>query len=117
MNKIFLSVVAGLVIATVAVNARAASLLNVSYDPTREFYADVNQAFAAQYGTTAPKVGSDAAVAAAMTRPETSDTPPVTTGVITDAERGEAQVAPGSQTTNQPGTPTPSPTPGTVAPK
>ncbi len=49
MNKVFLSIVAGLVLATVAVNARAASLLNVSYDPTREFYADVNQAFAAQW--------------------------------------------------------------------
>jgi sulfate transport system substrate-binding protein len=24
-------------------------LLNVSYDPTREFYAEVNQAFAAQW--------------------------------------------------------------------
>lgn len=49
MNKIFLGVVAGLVLATAAVNARAATLLNVSYDPTREFYADVNQAFAAQW--------------------------------------------------------------------
>ncbi|MBS0218837.1 MAG: sulfate ABC transporter substrate-binding protein [Proteobacteria bacterium] len=49
MNKIFLSVVAGLVLITAAVNARASSLLNVSYDPTREFYADVNQAFAAQW--------------------------------------------------------------------
>ena len=49
MNKLFLSVLAGLILITVAVNARASSLLNVSYDPTREFYADVNQAFAAQW--------------------------------------------------------------------
>src|SRR5580765_3797979 len=49
MNKIFLTVLASLVLITVTVNARASSLLNVSYDPTREFYADVNQAFAAQW--------------------------------------------------------------------
>ena len=49
MNKVFLSVVAGLVLITAAVNARASSLLNVSFDPTREFYADINQAFAAQW--------------------------------------------------------------------
>ena len=49
MNKIFLSVIAALVLLTATVNARASSLLNVSYDPTREFYADVNQAFVAQW--------------------------------------------------------------------
>lgn len=49
MNKIFLGVIAGLVLITATVNARAATLLNVSYDPTREFYADVNRAFAAQW--------------------------------------------------------------------
>ena len=42
---------AGLVLALLAGNAGAANheLLNVSYDPTRELYADVNQAFAAQW--------------------------------------------------------------------
>jgi sulfate transport system substrate-binding protein len=35
----------GLIHATVGANA-AATLLNVSYDPTREFYAEVNKAFA-----------------------------------------------------------------------
>ena len=32
-----------------ATHARDVELLNVSYDPTREFYADVNQAFATQW--------------------------------------------------------------------
>lgn len=32
-----------------AANARIITLLNVSYDPTREFYVDFNQAFAAQW--------------------------------------------------------------------
>ena len=32
-----------------APSAWAASLLNVSYDPTRELYEDVNRAFAAQW--------------------------------------------------------------------
>jgi len=42
---------AGLALALLAGNAGAAGheLLNVSYDPTRELYADVNQAFAAQW--------------------------------------------------------------------
>lgn len=42
---------AGFALALLAGNAGAASheLLNVSYDPTRELYADVNQAFAAQW--------------------------------------------------------------------
>ena len=36
---------AGLLLATAAVTAQAQSLLNVSYDPTREFYGDFNRAF------------------------------------------------------------------------
>ena len=36
---------AGLVFATAAVTAQAQTLLNVSYDPTREFYSEFNQAF------------------------------------------------------------------------
>ena len=43
-----ISVVLLAVLAFVA-QAKDASLLNVSYDPTREFYAELNQAFAAQW--------------------------------------------------------------------
>lgn len=52
------------------------------------------KSYAAQYGVSAPAVGSDAAVAAAMTQSEASDTPAATNGVITGAERGEAKYAP-----------------------
>jgi sulfate transport system substrate-binding protein len=47
----FRTFLAGLALAMLAGNAGAAGheLLNVSYDPTRELYADVNQAFAAQW--------------------------------------------------------------------
>jgi sulfate transport system substrate-binding protein len=34
---------------TTAANAKPVELLNVSYDPTRELYQDVNKAFAAQW--------------------------------------------------------------------
>jgi len=37
------------VLATGLAHAKDAQLLNVSYDPTREFYAEVNQTFAAQW--------------------------------------------------------------------
>ena len=40
-----LSFLAGLVFATAAVTAQAQTLLNVSYDPTRELYSDFNRAF------------------------------------------------------------------------
>jgi penicillin-binding protein 2 len=49
------------------------------------------KAFAAQYGAAVPKAASDAAVQAAMTRSE--EAPPVTTGVVTNVESGEAKVA------------------------
>ncbi len=39
------SVFAGLLLATAAVTAQSQTLLNVSYDPTREFYGDFNRAF------------------------------------------------------------------------
>ena len=38
-----------MVLATGLAHAKDVNLLNVSYDPTREFYADVNQTFAAQW--------------------------------------------------------------------
>jgi len=50
--------------------------------------------YAAQYGVSVPKVASDAAVEAAMTQSEGSEAPAAeTTGVVTDAERGEASAA------------------------
>jgi sulfate/thiosulfate-binding protein len=42
-------VVAALLVATSAVHAADISLLNVSYDPTRELYVDFNKSFAAAY--------------------------------------------------------------------
>jgi sulfate transport system substrate-binding protein len=41
--------VVGLAAAALAAQARDITLLNVSYDPTREFYVDVNKAFAAHW--------------------------------------------------------------------
>jgi sulfate transport system substrate-binding protein len=51
MTSMFRNAVLGLALlaASAAASARDVELLNVSYDPTREFYADVNQAFAAQW--------------------------------------------------------------------
>ncbi|MCI4569176.1 sulfate ABC transporter substrate-binding protein [Lysobacter sp. CFH 32150] len=43
------NVLLGLALVTGAAAAKGPTLLNVSYDPTRELYADVNQAFAAQW--------------------------------------------------------------------
>ena len=40
---------ATLALAAAAVHAKDITLLNVSYDPTREFYVDINKAFAAQW--------------------------------------------------------------------
>lgn len=51
MTSMFRNAVLGLALlaASAAVNAKDVELLNVSYDPTREFYAEVNQAFVAQW--------------------------------------------------------------------
>ncbi|MDR7133033.1 sulfate transport system substrate-binding protein [Lysobacter niastensis] len=51
MTSMFRNAVLGLalLVASAAASARDVELLNVSYDPTREFYAEVNQAFAAQW--------------------------------------------------------------------
>lgn len=48
MLRRVLPVLAGVLLATTA-HAADVSLLNVSYDPTRELYADLNQSFAAAY--------------------------------------------------------------------
>ena len=53
MVRRILIVVAGLLWAGSAFAADY-SLLNVSYDPTRELYADFNKAFAADYGRRKP---------------------------------------------------------------
>jgi penicillin-binding protein 2 len=64
------------------------------------------QAFAAQYGASVPKAASDAAVQAAMTRSEGSETPVQTTGVVTEVERGEARAAaPQATPTSEPSAP------------
>ena len=47
MNKIFGAILVAL--ATAAASAKDNSLLNVSYDPTRELYDEVNKLFAAEY--------------------------------------------------------------------
>jgi len=47
MNKIAIALVCAL--AATAAHAADVKLLNVSYDPTRELYKDINAAFAAQY--------------------------------------------------------------------
>ena len=65
------------------------------------------RAYAAQYGASAPKAASDAAVEAAMAKPETTEPPVETTGVITDAERGEANAAP-TDASKAPAEPVPS---------
>jgi penicillin-binding protein 2 len=63
--------------------------------PPAERMAAKYKAYVAQYGGSAPKAASDAAVEAAITQSEGSDTPPVTNGVITGTESGEASVAAG----------------------
>ncbi|MDE2435061.1 MAG: penicillin-binding protein 2 [Sphingomonadales bacterium] len=68
--------------------------------------------FAAQYGTSAPKVGNDAAVAAAITKADSSEAAVDTNDINSEAERGEA-----SPTAAQP-SPQPAATPSasTVSP-
>ena len=52
MRSVLLTLVAGLVLASMSVHADT-TLLNVSYDPTREFYREFNAAFARQWQATA----------------------------------------------------------------
>ena len=47
MNKLFGTILVAL--ATAVVSAKDLSLLNVSYDPTRELYDEVNKLFATEY--------------------------------------------------------------------
>ena len=53
MRRVINGALAALVMAIALVGgqseAQAQSLLNVSYDPTRELYADIDKAFAAKY--------------------------------------------------------------------
>ncbi|HKU78451.1 MAG TPA: sulfate transporter subunit, partial [Rhodanobacteraceae bacterium] len=48
-NKTILLLLALLMLAAGPAWARDITLLNVSYDPTRELYQDINRAFAAQW--------------------------------------------------------------------
>jgi penicillin-binding protein 2 len=66
------------------------------------------KAFVAQYGASAPKPASDAAVEAAVNRAENAEPPVATSGVATGVERGEAGAAP---------SPTPEATPSGGAPR
>ncbi|HEU4652089.1 MAG TPA: penicillin-binding transpeptidase domain-containing protein, partial [Croceibacterium sp.] len=57
--------------------------------------------FAAQYGTTAPKVANDAAVEAAIKQVESSEPATPIIGVTTGAERGEASTPTGAPRTGE----------------
>jgi penicillin-binding protein 2 len=65
--------------------------------PPAQRMAEKYRAYAAQYGVSAPKVEGEAAVEAAMTRSESAEAPAQTNGVVTDVERGEANLAPQAQ--------------------
>ena len=47
-NAALLALIAGMLASSIAL-ARDVTLLNTSYDPTRELYQDINKAFAAQW--------------------------------------------------------------------
>lgn len=59
LHKSLLSIALALSLAAPALHAAEVNLLNVSYDPTRELYQDVNKAFAAQWKA---KTGDDVKV-------------------------------------------------------
>jgi penicillin-binding protein 2 len=69
-------------------------------------------AYAAQYGTTAPKVAGDAAIEAAISEAESTEPAAPTSEVTTGAERGEATTPRGTPAPEPPATPAPSPSPG-----
>jgi penicillin-binding protein 2 len=84
--------------------------------PPADRMAAKYEAFAARYGVSAPKVGSDAAVKAAMTHSEGSEAAPVSNSVVTNVERGEVQLAPTVEASPASG-PGPSPSPSAAAPQ
>jgi sulfate transport system substrate-binding protein len=49
MKRLFLAALAAVALSSAAAHAADVTLLNVSYDPTRELYKDINAAFAAQW--------------------------------------------------------------------
>ena len=59
MKRILTAVAVAALLATAAVQAANVTLLNVSYDPTRELYKDINAAFAAQWKA---KTGQDVTI-------------------------------------------------------
>ena len=74
------------------------------------------RAFAAQYGTSAPKVGDDAAVEAAIKTSDSSEAPGGTVSVTTGTERGESAAASPPPAPLPTAVPTPAPTIATPAP-
>ena len=48
-RNVFATLAVAMVLATASVNAQAIELLNASYDPTRELYQEINEAFAKQW--------------------------------------------------------------------
>ena len=71
-----LALAAGAVPAAAQGGAQAVTLLNVSYDPTRELYEDFNQAVRRRYwkGKTGQTVTSASRTAARASRPARSST-------------------------------------------
>jgi len=56
VKRILTAIAAAALLASTAAQAADVTLLNVSYDPTRELYKDINAAFAAQWKA---KTGQD----------------------------------------------------------
>ena len=48
-GRVFVSLAVAMVVATASIPAQATELLNASYDPTRELYQEINEAFAKQW--------------------------------------------------------------------
>ena len=71
------------------------------------------RAFAARYGTSAPKVGNDEAVEAAIVRADASQAPVETSAIVTAPERGESGAPP---PTAPGGAPAPPPAAASPAP-
>ncbi len=69
----------GAALAAAPVRAANIQLLNVSYDPTRELYGEINTAFAEKYkaetGETSPSSSRTAARANRPARSSTASTP------------------------------------------
>ena len=75
------------------------------------------RAYAAQYGTSAPRVGGDEVVQETMTKAVNSEAPIVTNDINSEAERGEANAAaPVPSSVTPPAAPAPAPAPAISLP-